>query len=105
MRTNPPFLNLTALGATTLALAVSGIWGGVAQAQETGGGAGRAGSYGNLGTNDSSGSPKSGTGEIGGNGITTDSNKALPDGHSYYGKAAGPNATGRETAPGTGGRP
>jgi hypothetical protein len=70
-------------------------------AQETGGGAGRAGSYGNLGNNTATGSPKTEDKNIGGGGIVGESSGAAPNGHSSFGNVAGPNATGRETAPGT----
>lgn len=69
-------------------------------AQETGGGAGRAGSFGNAGANDQTGTAKSTNPNPGSGGITRDGAGVLSDKPRTHG-ASGPGTTGRETSPGT----
>ncbi|MFG7488716.1 hypothetical protein [Methylorubrum rhodesianum] len=71
-----------------------------AAAQETGGGAGRAGSFGNAGVNDQTGTARSSDPNPGSGGITRDGAGVLSDKPKTHG-ASGPGTTGRETSPGT----
>lgn len=72
--------------------------------QEMGGGAGRAGSFGNAGANDQTGTAKStnkGTNPNPGSGGITRDGAGVPSDKPRTHGASGPGTTGRETSPGT----
>ena len=84
----------------TVVLGVVILAAGPVAAQDTGGGAGRAGSFGNAGVNDQTGTARSSDPNPGSGGITRDGAGVLSDKPKTHG-ASGPGTTGRETSPGT----